>query len=132
MSAPAPPLAPADRRRRIGVLGEQHARRHLERRGYRIVAAQARTRHGEIDLIAVDGTTLVFVEVKTRVARGGAAPWTSLHPRKQAQVRRLAVAWLAENAADRPRTREIRFDAVLVTVDRDGVLRAVDQIEAAF
>lgn len=131
MSAPVPTVSPADRRRRIGVLGEQHARRHLERRGYRVIAAQARTRHGEIDLIAVDGATLVFGEVKTRVARGP-APWTSLHPRKQAQVRRLAVAWLAENAGERPRTREIRFDALLVTVDRDGVLRSVDQIEAAF
>jgi putative endonuclease len=137
MSAPAPAasvptVSPTDRRRRIGALGEQHARRHLERRGYRVVAAQARTRHGEIDLIAVDGQTLVFAEVKTRVARRGGAPWTSLHPRKQAQVRRLAVAWLAENAADRPHTREIRFDALLVTVDHDGELRAVDQIEAAF
>lgn len=132
MSASVPTVSPADRRRRIGVLGEQHARRHLERRGYRIVATQARTRHGEIDLIAVDGPTLVFGEVKTRVARSGAAPWTSLHPRKQAQVRRLAVAWLAENADERPRTREIRFDALLVTVDRDGALRSIEQIEAAF
>lgn len=96
-----------------------------------MIAVQARTRHGEIDLIAVDGTTLVFAEVKTRVARG-TVPWTSLHPRKQAQVRRLAVAWLAENVDERPRTREIRFDALLVTVDPDGTLRAVDQIEAAF
>lgn len=132
MSAPAPSVSPADRRRRIGVLGEQHAHRHLERRGYRVVAVQARTRHGEIDLIAVDGPTLVFAEVKTRVARRGASPWTSLHPRKQAQVRRLAVAWLAENADARPRTREIRFDALLVTVDPTGSLRSVDQIEAAF
>lgn len=132
MSAPLPTASPADRRHWIGVLGEQHARRHLERRGYRVVATRARTRHGEIDLIAVDGTTLVFAEVKTRVTRDGAAPWTSLHPRKQAQVRRLAAAWLAENAGARPRTREIRFDALLVTVDRDGTLRSVDQIEAAF
>jgi len=132
MSAPAPTTSPADRRRRIGALGEQHARRHLERRGYRVLATQARTRHGEIDLIAVDGSTLVFGEVKTRVARRGASPWTSLHPRKCAQVRRLAVAWLAENVDDRPRTREIRFDALLITVDPNGALRAVDQIEAAF
>lgn len=132
MSAPAPPSPPADRRRRIGVVGEQYARRHLERRGYRTVATQARTRHGEIDLIAVDGDTLVFAEVKTRVTRRGVSPWTSLHPRKCAQVRRLAVAWLAENAADRPRTREVRFDALLVTVDADGTLRSVEQIEAAF
>ncbi len=108
------------------------AAEHVERLGWRIVARNYRTRFGELDLVALDGETLVFAEVKTRIARGGTAPWTSLHPRKQAQVRRLAVAWLAENAADRPRTREIRFDALLVTVDRDGVLRAVDQIEAAF
>lgn len=131
MSSSVPTASSTDRRRRIGALGEQHARHHLQRRGYRLVAAQARTRHGEIDLIAVDGPTLVFCEVKTRVARNGTAPWTSLHARKRAQVRRLAVAWLAEND-DRPRTSEIRFDAILVTVDRDGALRSLEQIEAAF
>ncbi|MBF6620889.1 MAG: YraN family protein [Patulibacter sp.] len=131
MSGSAPTASSTDRRRRIGALGEQHARHHLQRRGYRLVAAQARTRHGEIDLIAIDGPTLVFCEVKTRVARNGAAPWTSLHERKRAQVRRLAVAWLAEND-DRPRTSEIRFDAILVTVDREGALRSIEQIEAAF
>lgn len=126
------PANRTDRRRRIGDAGEAHARQHLERRGYRVLATQARTRHGEIDLIAVDGPALVFCEVKTRVSRGGTVPWTSLHARKCAQVRRLAVAWLAENASDRPRTAEIRFDAILVTVDPDGQLRSIEQLEAAF
>ncbi len=131
MSGTAPSPTATDRRRRIGVKGEQYARLHLERRGYRVVAAQARTRHGEIDLVAADDRSLVFCEVKTRVAHGATVPWTSLHERKRAQVRRLAAAWLAENP-DRPRTDEIRFDAILVTVDRTGNLRALDQIEAAF
>jgi putative endonuclease len=121
----------ADPRRRVGARGEQHAREHLERRGCRVVAAQARTRHGEIDLIAVDGHALVFCEVKTRVARGRQPVWTSLHERKRAQVRRLAVAWMAAHP-DRPRTRDVRFDAILVTVDGDGSLRSLEQIEAAF
>ncbi len=131
MSERTPTATSTDPRRRVGARGELHARAHLERRGYRVIAAQARTRHGEIDLVAVDGQALVFCEVKTRVARGRHAAWTSLHERKRAQVRRLAIAWMTANP-DRPRTRDIRFDAILVTVDPDGTLRSLEQLEAAF
>jgi putative endonuclease len=64
----------SDRRRTRGELGEQIAERHLERRGYRVIARNFRTRYGEIDLIAVDPRAIVFCEVKTRVAPGRAGP----------------------------------------------------------
>jgi putative endonuclease len=69
-SPPSPPDAPReDPRRALGRLGEQLAAAHLERLGFAILERNARTRYGEIDLIAFDGHTLVFAEVKTLRAR---------------------------------------------------------------
>ena len=118
-----------DIRRRLGDQGESCAADHLTRLGFEIVARQYRTRFGELDLIAFDGTTLVFCEVKTR--RSAGRHWDSLGPRKQQQVRRMAAAYLAE-AAGRPRAREIRFDAIAVTIDATGRLREIEHLEGAF
>ena len=120
-----------DPRRHLGRLGERLALEHLERLGYRLVGANHRTRFGELDLIVSDGETLVFVEVKTRRAGGAGRPWDALHDRKRAQVRRMAAAWLAETS-DRPRTRDLRFDAIGVTIDATGALRALEHLEGAF
>jgi putative endonuclease len=118
-----------DPRHHLGRAGEDLAGEHLERLGYEIVARNHRTRYGELDLVARDGDALVFVEVKTRRGRG--RPWDALDDRKQRQVRRMASAFLAE-VADRPRTTALRFDAIGVTLDRDGRLTALDHLEAAF
>jgi putative endonuclease len=118
-----------DPRHRLGTLGERMAAEHLERLGYEIVARNHRTRFGEIDLVAADERTLVIVEVKTR-GRGG-SPWDALGERKQRQVRAMGVAYLQE-VADRPRRRDLRFDAIGVTFDGAGRFVALDHIEAAF
>ncbi len=118
-----------DPRHELGRLGEGLAAAHLERLGYAIVARNHRTRFGEIDLIASDGCTLVFCEVKTR--RGAASPWDALHERKRAQVRRMASAWLAATD-DRPRTEQLRFDAIGVGIDATGRLTRLDHLEGAF
>jgi putative endonuclease len=125
-----PSTAP-DHRPGVGRAGERHAREHLERLGYTVLAERARTRWGEIDLVVHDGRAIVFCEVKARVARGDAAPWASLHDRKRRQVRRLAAAWLSETA-DRPTGTDIRFDAIGVLIDPGGRLVRLDHIEAAF
>ncbi len=119
-----------DLRHERGKAGEAHAARHLERLGFTVLAQRHRTRFGEIDVVAVDGDTLVFVEVKTRRA-GSGSPWDSLGAAKQRQVRAMAAAWLAETP-DRPRTRDLRFDAIGVTVDRAGALVGLDHLEGAF
>ncbi|WP_210492743.1 YraN family protein [Patulibacter sp. SYSU D01012] len=124
--APAPDMRPTTGRR-----GERLAREHLERLGLTILAERARTRWGEIDLVAHDDRAIVFCEVKTRVARGGGVPWSSLHERKRRQVRRLAAAWLAEHPG-RPTGRDVRFDAIGVVLDPDGRLVRLDHVEAAF
>lgn len=118
-----------DPRHHLGRLGERLAAEHLERRGCSIVSRNHRTRLGEIDLIVLDGNTLVFVEVKTR--RGTGSPWDALHDAKRTQVRRMARAYLAETP-DRPHSASLRFDAIGVVLDGRGRLTSLDHLEGAF
>jgi putative endonuclease len=121
-----------DRRRKLGDAGEQLAADHLTRRGFQILDRNYRTRWGELDIVACDGRTVVFCEVKTRIAsRAGRDPLESVHPRKRLQVRRMAGRWLAEKR-DRPRANELRFDAIGITLATDGQLLRLDHLEAAF
>jgi putative endonuclease len=123
-----------DPRRERGTRGEDIAAKHLERRGYRIVARNVRTRHGELDLVAVDDSALVFCEVKTRVAGGRSGPAGALEaigPGKRRQVRALATHWLAATS-ERPHRSDIRFDAIGVTLAPGGRLLAVEHVEGAF
>jgi putative endonuclease len=93
----------------------------------------------EIDLIAFDGATLVFAEVKARRAgarqrgiRADQDPLTALRPRQRARLRRLAAAWLREQRHARPTAETIRFDAIGVVVDPDGTPLRVDHLEGAW
>jgi putative endonuclease len=122
----------SDLRQHLGRLGEDLALEHLERLGYRRVALNYRTRFGEIDLIVCDDTTIVFVEVKARrIGASAGSAVESVPPRKQRQVRAMAAAWLVESS-DRPRSSDLRFDVVAVTVDQVGRLVRLDHLEAAF
>jgi putative endonuclease len=123
-----------DPRRRIGQLGEDHAATMLRRRGWRIVERNARTRFGELDIVAVDGSALVFVEVKTLRAGGRVGPERpvlGIDPQKRLRLRRLARGWLAEHAPPAG-CAEIRFDAIGVLVDRRGEIAATEHLPAAF
>ena len=122
---------PNDRRREVGSAGEQIAAEHLSHRGFQILDRNYRTRWGELDIIACDNRQIVFCEVKCRIAnRAGRDPLESIHPAKQAQVRRMAARWLIER--DHPRVRDLRFDAIGVTLAPDGRLLRLDHLEAAF
>jgi putative endonuclease len=121
-----------DLRHRLGEAGERLAVEHLERRGFRIVERNYRTRWGELDIIAFDGRTLAFCEVKTRRAggsRGGALE--AVGPRKQSRVRKMAGSWLIERR-DRPHADALRLDAIGVTVDAAGKLVSLEHLEGAF
>lgn len=124
------PTSSSDPRHQLGRHGEDLAAQHLERLGFTIVARNFRTRHGELDLVAFDGSVLVFAEVKTR-RRGGGSPWEGLHLKKRAQVRRIASAYLT-SAPERPRGDTLRFDAIGVILDRTGRLAALEHLEGAF
>jgi putative endonuclease len=120
----------ADPRHALGRRGEQLAAEHLERLGYRVLARNHRTRHGELDLVAARAGVLVFCEVKTR-RTGSGEPWDGLHPAKRQQVRAMARAYLAD-VRDRPYARELRFDAIGVLLDGAGGLVRLEHLEGAF
>jgi putative endonuclease len=121
-------------RQRTGQIAEQLVAERLQAAGWEILERNARTRHGELDIVARDGRTLVFVEVKA--GRQGAdfgpeRPILAIDFRKQLKVRRLATAWMAERR-NLPPYDEIRFDAVGVTLDRAGRPTDVEHIPSAF
>lgn len=92
--------------------GERAAERYLRHLGYTIVARRLRMRMGELDLVAVDGHTIVFVEVKTRRSHNAGHPAEAVGPEKQQQLTRLALAYLKRHdLLEYP----ARFDVVAVT-----------------
>lgn len=92
-------MAPTTRNARIGRIGEQIAVRHLERAGLTVVernwCCPEPAVRGELDIVAVDGPTLVICEVKTRRRATADDPLEAVTPRKQQQLRRLAGAYVA-------------------------------------
>ncbi|NLV79449.1 MAG: YraN family protein [Rhodococcus sp.] len=104
------------RNREVGILGEDLAAEYLERAGMTVLERNWRCRHGELDLIAQDGATLVFIEVKTRTGLGYGTPAEAVTPAKAERLRRLAGLWLAEQ--DRGWER-IRVDVVTVVLGRN-------------
>jgi putative endonuclease len=121
-----------DLRHDLGNIGEQLAAEHLERLGHRILERNYRTRWGELDIVAFDGRTLAFCEVKSRRAGGRAgSPLEAVNAAKQAQVRRMAGRWLVERR-ERPYAEVLRFDAIGVTFDASGRLISLEHVEGAF
>ena len=119
-------------RQHLGALGEQLAAEHLERLGFRIVERNFRTRFGELDIVAFDGTVLAFCEVKTRrFGPDGGMALEAVRPNKRRQVRRMAFSWLRERS-ERPYARDLRFDAIGVTLDLNGHLISIEHLEGAF
>jgi len=96
----------------LGQRGERAAARHLKRKGYRIVARGARSGLGELDLVAVDGRTVVFVEVKTRGSQDGGHPSEAVDAAKQRRLTRLALGFLKRRGL---LECSARFDIVAVT-----------------
>jgi putative endonuclease len=121
-------------RRRTGEIAEDLVTQRLIDHDWEIVERNARTRYGELDIIALDGPILVFVEVKGARAGtrfGPERPILSIDFTKQRQVRRLGTAWMAERR-DFPPFDDIRFDAVGVTLDRAGRALEIEHIQGAF
>ena len=115
-------------RQALGKLGEDLAVAELERRGYAILTRRYRTRHGEIDIVARDGDTIVFVEVKLKTAGEFGTAAESVTPWKQKRVVAMAVDYLARNRLmDRP----CRFDVVAIDLLEGGSPR-ITVITSAF
>ena len=107
-------------RQRTGRLGEDAAARYLMRAGYQVVERNYRCRAGEIDLVARDGETLVFIEVRARTSTAFGTPEESVTARKQQKMIACALTYLSERG--RP-DQDWRIDVVAVTLDRGRVSR---------
>jgi putative endonuclease len=114
-------------RQRFGQKAEDLAVRHLKRQGYKIVARNYRTKAGEIDIIAREGRTLVFIEVKGRQSLRYGSAKAAVTARKQHQVAKVALWYL--KATDQMGVKA-RFDVVAVT-RKDGAA-AVEIVRNAF
>jgi putative endonuclease len=121
-------------RQRLGKTAEDLVATRLADAGWQIVERNARTRYGELDIVAIERLALVFVEVKAGRAGsiyGPERPVLAIGPQKQRRIRRLATAWMSERR-DLPRCAAIRFDAVGVTYDHASRVVDYEHIHAAF
>jgi len=98
-------------RKLLGDRGERAAVKYLKQQGFRIIARQYRNSYGEVDIIAQDGKTMVFVEVKTRTSTNDGQPFEAVDTRKQEKITRIALAWLKQyDRLEQP----ARFDVVSI------------------
>jgi putative endonuclease len=123
-------------RQALGREGERVVARELERRGWRVVARNARVPgvRGELDVIAIEAGTLVVVEVKTGRVCTRSGPVSMLEmvgPKKQRKLRSLAAAWLREHRTELPPVRGVRIDVVGLRLDAAGRVASWDHVRAA-
>ncbi|MBM4272331.1 MAG: YraN family protein [Deltaproteobacteria bacterium] len=114
-------------RMQTGKKGEEIAARYLESRGYRIIERNYRSRWGEIDIVAKDGNTVVFVEVKCRRSESFGDPQSAVGTNKQRKVSRMSLAYLKEKGLY---PCDARFDVVAVKMLPAG--NRVELIRNAF
>jgi putative endonuclease len=112
----------------LGPRGESIAAAYLASRGYRVVARNYRCARGEIDLIAVDGDMIVFVEVKSRRSDEAADPEINVHRAKQRRLIAAARYYVGtKGLADCP----CRFDVVAIVLPDSSEPR-IEHFEDAF
>jgi putative endonuclease len=114
----------------LGQRGEAAAARFLRRRGYKIIALGDRLKHrDELDIVALQGKTIVFVEVKTRESSEVANPAEAVDAAKQRRLTKLAVTFLKRHGLlEYP----ARFDVIAVTWPPDERHPKIEHIENAF
>jgi putative endonuclease len=113
----------------LGSLGERAAEKYLKQKGYKIVARGLRLRGEELDLVAVDGRTVVFVEVKTRRGPRFGHPTEAVDERKQRRITRGALVYLKRHGLLEYKSR---FDIVAVTWPDPSQKPAIEHFPGAF
>ncbi len=104
-------------RQNLGRKGETLASNFLKKSGYTILSRNYRCRSGEIDIIAMEGDYLVFIEVKTRRGTSHGHPLEAITARKQRQISKVAQCYLAENDLF---DTKARFDVVSVVMSKSN------------
>ena len=113
----------------LGNSGEDSAVEYLQTNGYRIIERNFRVPWGEIDIIAQEGQTIVFVEVKTRTSATYGAPFDAVWGRKQHKIVKVALAYLKKKYNNRD--IRARFDVVSIMRNAEGKNR-IEIIKNAF
>lgn len=101
----------------LGKQGEDLAASYLRNKCYKIIQRNYRQKSGEIDIIARDRDTLIFVEVKTRKNLSFGRPFESVTPKKQSQLTRIALDYMTRN---RLTEEAVRFDVISILMSPDG------------
>ena len=112
----------------LGLRGERRAARFLRRKGHRILVRNYTCRLGEMDLITLDGDTVVFVEVKTRRSCDLQHPFEAVGPEKQRRLSRIARYFLTSRGAQ---NAAARFDVVSIVWPERGA-PVIEHFEHAF
>lgn len=111
----------------LGSKGEDLAVKFLKKKGYRIISRNYKNYIGEIDIIAQDGETVVFIEVKTRSSDFFGYPFESVHRRKRQKLKNLALLYLKKVGEELP----VRFD-VLSILSLENGKKEIEHIKDAF
>jgi putative endonuclease len=117
-----------DYKRKLGRHGEDRAAAYLKRQGYAILARNWRCPLGELDIVAREGETLVFVEVRARRSDRLGTPEESITPAKQARLVELAQTYLQETGQS---DQDWRIDVVAIEVGRQGEVKRLNLIRNA-
>jgi putative endonuclease len=112
----------------LGNRGEELATAFLERSGLKIIERNFRCKGGEIDIVARDGNTLVFIEVKSRKTLSYGVPQLAVTPFKQRQISKAALTWLGRN---RQHDTPARFDVIAILLEGSYQHR-IEHIKNAF
>ena len=111
----------------IGKRGETLAISFLKKNGYRIIESNFRCRYGEIDIVAQDGKTVAFIEVKTKTSNRFGSPTQAVDSRKQRQVSKTALAYISQKRLTK---YSARFDVVGINIK--GSNSEIELIKNAF
>lgn len=115
--------------RETGRLGENFARKYLLEKGYSILQQNYSTKYGEIDIIAKDGTLIVFIEVKTRRGISFGYPREAVDKHKQIKIKNMAELYiLSKKLTDIP----MRFDVIEVFLDENYNAKSISLLKNAF
>ena len=114
-------------RLQLGKEGEDLALKKVESLGYKCIARNYRCSLGELDLVARDGETLVFIEIKTRKGKSLDYAKEAVHARKQRQLSKVALAYMKKNGCEEARAW---FDVVVI--HKKGLDREIEVIRNAF
>jgi len=120
-----------DTRKKLGNRGEKIAAKVLRKQGYRIIEKNYHSRLGEIDIVAKEDESIVFVEVKTRCSTDFGLPEEALSYDKKRRLSKLALGYLAHR---RIKDTNCRFDVVSILMDNKKVskVKHIELIKNAF